>query len=192
MRFNPSSRTDGSSTAARNRRAGAAAVRLTAVMPKDLRRLYEWINDRDTVIFNSPYAPVHFKNHVEWFDQVRQRKDLVLFAIRADGRLVGTCQLQGIHPVHRCAELQIRIGLKQDRGKGYGTSAVSQLLRFGFLDRNLNRIGLHVFADNAAALRLYQKSGFKEEGRLRSAAFVDGEFKDLVLLSLLRSEYRPR
>ena len=179
-------------TTRKNRKLETADVRLTAVGPQDVQRLYEWINDRDSVIFNNTYMPVHFKNHVEWFDEVRRRQDLVLFAIRTNERLVGTCQLHGIHPVHRCAELQIRIGSQQDRGKGYGTSAVSQLLRFGFLDRNLNRIGLHVFADNSPALRLYVKSGFKEEGRLREAAFIDGKCKDVVLLSLLRSEYHGR
>jgi RimJ/RimL family protein N-acetyltransferase len=64
------------------------------------------------------------------------------------------------------------------------------LLRFGFADRNLNRIALHVIAGNAPAVRLYQAVGFREEGRLRQAAFVDGEFKDVLLYSLLRSEFK--
>jgi RimJ/RimL family protein N-acetyltransferase len=114
---------------------------------------------------------------------------MVLFAIRVGGHLVGTCQLHGIQPIHRTAELQIRIGRASDRGKGYGTKAVSQLVRFGFLDRNLNRIALHVFADNTAAVRLYTKIGFKEEGRLRQAVFIDGHFKDVLIFSLLRSEF---
>jgi RimJ/RimL family protein N-acetyltransferase len=165
-------------------------VKLIPVVPEDVALLYEWINDRDLVLLSSPYTPVHFANHVEWFDHVRRRRDVVLFAIRVDERLVGTCQLHSIHPIHRSAELQIRIGLKQDRGRGYGRSAVSQLLRFGFADRNLNRIALHVIAGNAPAVRLYQAVGFREEGRLRQAAFVDGEFKDVLLYSLLRSEFK--
>ncbi|HZP94412.1 MAG TPA: GNAT family protein [Burkholderiales bacterium] len=167
-------------------------MRLDAVRTEDLELLYEWINDRETVVFNSPYSPVHFRNHLDWFEQVRRRDDLVLFAIRADGRLVGTCQLHDIHVLHRSAELQIRIGSRIDRGKRYGTAAVSQLVRFGFRDRNLNRIGLHVLADNAAAIRLYVRAGFREEGRLREAAFIDGAFKDLILFSVLRSEFEGR
>jgi len=168
---------------------GNSGVSLDSVKPGDLPSLFAWINDRDTVIFNSPYAPVHWDNHVEWFDSVRKREDLVLFAIRAEGRLVGTCQLHGIHALHRSAELQIRIGASADRGRGWGTAAVAQLLRFGFLDRNLNRICLHVFSDNVPAMRLYARAGFREEGRLKQAAFVDGAFKDVVLFSVLRQEH---
>ena len=173
-----------------NEDAKDADVRLVAVGPEDLTSLYAWINDRDTVIFNSPYSPVHLKNHLEWFDSIRSREDIVLFGIRSGGRLVGTCQLHSIHPVHRTADLQIRIGSTDDRRKGFGFSAIKQLLQFGFFDRNLNRIALHVFADNTAARQLYAKAGFKEEGRLRQAAFVDGGFKDLIILSLLQSEFR--
>jgi RimJ/RimL family protein N-acetyltransferase len=116
----------------------------------------------------------------------------VLFAIRSipDDRLVGTCQLHSLHTIYRSAELQIRIGERDNQGKGYGSEAVYLLLRHGFEDRNLHRIGLHVFDDNLAAIRIYTKAGFKEEGRLREAAFINGRLKDILLFGLLRSEFR--
>ncbi len=165
-------------------------VYLGPLLDPDVHKLFAWINDRETVLLNAPFALVHFKTHTEWFDAVRQRADTAIFAIRAiDGdRLVGSCQLHSIHPVHRSAELQIRIGDAKDRGKGYGREALKSLLHHGFADRNLNRIQLHVFSDNLAAIRLYTRAGFQEEGRLRQAAFIDGTFKDVVVMSLVRSE----
>ena len=178
----------------RNQHPSAVLVRLCAVQEADLPLLFEWINDRDTALLNSAYAPVHFANHVDWFNAARRRSDVVLFAIRAlaDDRLVGTCQLHSIHPVYCSAELQIRIGSPGDRGKGYGSDAVYQLLRHGFDDRNLHRIGLHVFSDNQPAIRLYTKAGFKDEGRLREAAFIDGRFKDVLLFGLLRKDFQGK
>lgn len=167
-------------------------VNLTPLSRADSDALFGWINDREQVLFNSPYRPVHRPQHDAWFESILKRHDVALFGIRtvADGRLIGTCQLTDIHPLHRGAELRIRIGVPQDRGQGHGAEACRLLLAFGFRDLNLHRIWLQVFDDNEPALKLYRKLGFLEEGRQRQAAFVDGRFKSIVLMSMLREEYR--
>src|SRR4029079_19070609 len=109
---------------------------------RDAEALWEWINTRDLVVLSSPYRPVHAANHQGWFEQIQKQSDAVIFGIRssATGLLIGTCQLHSIHPVHRSAELQIRIGRSEARGKGYGSTALCQLLHFGFNDLNLRRV----------------------------------------------------
>jgi len=87
------------------------------------------------------------------------------------------------------AELQIRIGDAADRGRGVGSEAVGLLLRFAFDDLNLQRVQLHVFADNAAAIRVYEKAGFVREGVLRQAAHIGGKYVDVVLMGILREDY---
>jgi RimJ/RimL family protein N-acetyltransferase len=115
------------------------------------------------------------------------RDDVYLFGIRqlTSGRLIGSCQLLSLDRTQRKAELQIRIGDEQARGRGYGTQAVELLVRFGFVDLNLHRIALHVFADNEAAIRTYEKAGFQREGLLRGAAYVDGRYLDVVVMGIL-------
>jgi len=166
-------------------------VILTPLSQEDSPLLWQWINTRALVTQSSTYRPVHAGSHEEWFAGIQKRPDSVVFAIRllADNKLIGTCQLHSIQPVHRCAELQIRIGLVECRGKGYGAQALQQLLEFGFRDLNLNRIHLHVLADNQAARRLYARHGFQQEGCLRSAAFIDGRYQDILIMALLRDEY---
>jgi len=162
-------------------------VRLSPIQQKDSRTLFRWINDRDLVILSAPYRFVSHERHRLWFNTVQQRDDTRIFAIRlgTTGRLIGTCQLHGIDPMARSAELQIRIGCSDVRGRGYGTDAVNQLVRFGFDDLNLHRIHLHVFATNAAAHRAYEKAGFVVEARLRDAAYIDGRYVDVLIMSVL-------
>ena len=169
----------------------SAQVALAPVTAEDLPFLFSWINDRETVLRNAPYKPVHAGAHRQWFESVRQRTDVALFAIRllADDSLIGTCQLINMHTIHRNAELQIRIGVAQQRGKGYGGEATRLLLNHAFKDLNLHRVGLHVFADNAAALRMYEKAGMRREGVLREAAHIDGRYVDVVEMGILRSEH---
>lgn len=154
---------------------------------EDSETLFKWINDRDLMIFNAPYKPVGSSHHRSWFESVQERGDAIIFAIRErTGRLVGTCQLVNRHPVHRSAELQIRIGDPKDRGRGYGTAAVHQLLQFAFRDWNLNRVQLFVIDGNEAALGAYEKCGFKREGLLHHAIYIDGSYRDLIVMGVLR------
>jgi RimJ/RimL family protein N-acetyltransferase len=47
-----------------------------------------------------------------------------------------------------------------------------------------------VVADNERAIRSYEKVGFRQEGKLREAVFVDGSYRDLLLMSILGREYQ--
>ena len=169
----------------------AEHISLTHLSIDDLPALAAWINDREQVLFNSPYKPVHESQHQAWFESIHQRNDLVIFGIRLleSNNLIGSCQLHSINHVHRSTELQIRIGEPTQRGQWYGTEEVLLSLDFAFKDLNLHRVYLHVFSTNAAAIRLYEKIGFGHEGLLRKAAHIDGAYMDVVVMSILREEH---
>ncbi|MEN6401563.1 MAG: GNAT family protein, partial [Armatimonadia bacterium] len=75
---------------------------------------------------------------------------------------------------------------------GYGTDAMLTLCGFGFNQCNLHRIQLDVFAENARAIRCYEKVGFVHEGRRREAIFRHGRYQDLIVMGLLAEEYREK
>lgn len=166
-------------------------VSLSPIVQSELPRLFSWINDRDLVLLNAPYKPITEGEHAAWFESVENRDDIVIFGISVleTGKLIGTCQLHTINYIHRSAELQIRIGEREERGKGYGTEATRLLLDFAFKDLNLHRVHLHVLANNEAARRMYKKLGFVEEGILRKAGHIDGVYVDIVVMGILRDEY---
>ncbi len=166
-------------------------IALVPLRETDAPLLHEWINDRDQVLLSAPYRPVHEPDHLVWFRTIRERDDVEIFGIRLleDDRLIGSCQLLGIDPLHGTADLQIRIGAAAERGRGYGADAVRRLLVHAFADLRLRRVCLHVFADNAAALALYESTGFRREGLLRAGAFIDGEPVDVVVMGILAEEF---
>ena len=167
------------------------SVRLAPLRSSDSPQLFEWINDREQVLFNAAFAPIHEGNHQAWFDAIQMRPDVVIFGIRTLGedRLIGSCQLLNINKLHQNAELQIRLGHVASRGRGYGKEALHLLLQFAFRDLNLHRVYLHVFASNERARALYRNAGMREDGLLRDAAFIDGAFADICVMSILRGEF---
>lgn len=166
-------------------------VYLAPLRDEDLPLLFTWINDRDTALWNAPYHPVSESDHRAWAGAVAAAADRTFFVIKRkrDGHAIGACQLHSIHPVHRTAELQIRIGDVADRGHGFGSEALRLLLKFAFEDLNLHRVQLNVFATNAPAIRVYEKAGFVREGTLRQAAHIDGFYVDVVVMGILREDH---
>ena len=164
-------------------------VTLTEVKFSDAEILFRWINDPELVRLHGPYRPIAWGEHLRWLDQLSANPSQVVFAVRlsGDGPPIGLLQIRSIHAVHNSAELLIRIGPAEARGQGHGTQALRKGLAFAFGDLNLERVFLHVFADNPGAIRAYERAGFILEGRLRRAAFIAGEWKDVLLMACLRN-----
>ena len=121
------------------------------------------------------------------------RSDVMLAIIDKKSRLhIGNVKLGPISWIHRCATLGIMIGDKECWGKGMGGEATRLMVEYGFYKLNLHRIDLGVFAEHDAAVRCYEKIGFKIEGRMREDLFQGGEYKDRLWMAVLRSEYESQ
>lgn len=82
----------------------------------------------------------------------------------------------------------IGIGVHDDHhGTGIGTALLSELVDAADNWFGLKRLELTVYADNAAAIALYRKFGFEQEGLLRAYAFRAGAYADALTMARLRS-----
>ena len=109
--------------------------------------------------------------------------------VRAEDQLIGSASLFGMSPINHTAELGICIGDTEYQNKGYGSEAVVLVVRFGFDELGLNRIGLCVWARNERGIRAYEKAGFIREGTNRQAIFRHGRYEDLHQYALLREDW---
>jgi len=114
------------------------------------------------------------------------------FAIHLKGEAepIGVISLMNISSANASAELSVIVGHPEDRHQGYGAEAIDAIIRYGFEELDLNRIGLSVFEFNEDAISTYDKLGFREEGRLRQALQRDGDFHDAILMSIRKSDGR--
>jgi len=106
----------------------------------------------------------------------------------SEGRLLGSVTLHWMPPA-KSATFGIFIGDKAEWDKGHGQAAVRALAGHGFGVLGLNRIGLNCDATNARAIRCYEKVGFQHEGVMREHRYVDGEYRDSVVMGLLKKEW---
>jgi RimJ/RimL family protein N-acetyltransferase len=169
-------------------------IRLRAVEREDVKRFCVWINDPEVTRHLTLNLPMSTADEENWFDSLSKRdqaeKPLVIEVRDGDGwKMIGNCGVFGIDPIAHLAELGIMIGEKDEWNKGYGTETMSLLLRHCFETLNLNRVFLQVYAENVRGKRAYEKAGFMEEGRLREAVYKRGKYDDVIMMSVLRSEW---
>lgn len=117
-----------------------------------------------------------------------RRDQLFAIVLRGDDIYVGNCGLHGIDFVDRVARLGIVIGRRDQWGRGFGSEAVRLLCQHAFDTLDLRKLLFSCFATNDRGLHLARQFGFQLEGRLREQVFVEGQWVDLLLLGLLRSD----
>jgi RimJ/RimL family protein N-acetyltransferase len=166
------------------------SVAIAPLMPEDTGQLFIWMNDVSAARLDLAYRPTDWMAFKAWLDELARTNAQVLFAIRKlfEPRIIGFVIFKNIQFVHRSADIGVRIGYEAERGKGYGKRALELALNFAWNHLNLHRVSLTVFAHNERAIAAYRSVGFVEEGRQRDAAFIDGEWVDVVLMAALRPE----
>jgi [ribosomal protein S5]-alanine N-acetyltransferase len=163
-------------------------IQIGPITVQDSEPLFRWFNDPLAARLDYAWRPVDGLSHQKWITSVGTDPSQVWFAIRRHGNpaIIGYAILRNISAVHRSAEFGLRIGEDGDRGRGLGKQAASQVLQFGWRALNLNRIQVSVFAGNERALRLYAGLGFRREGVLRRAQFIDGAWTNTIIMGALR------
>jgi RimJ/RimL family protein N-acetyltransferase len=162
-------------------------VGIGPLLPEDTATMFVWTNDIETLAMDIPYRPMDGVAFANFLSTAANDPTRVLFAIRLAGAAsaVGFLLFSNISAVNRSAELGIRIGRENDRGRGIGTAAMALALEYAWTHLNLARVQLKVIADNPRAIRAYAKAGFMIEGRHTNAAFVAGKWHDMLTMAAL-------
>lgn len=121
----------------------------------------------------------------KWMDDVIAKGKAVQYIILNDNLPIGSVYIRDIDHIHKNGEFGIFIGEKEALGKGLGFLATKKILKIAFERLHLHRVYLRVFPDNISAIKSYEKAGFVKEGLLKDTVFVDGEFKDMLLMAII-------
>ncbi|MCC6382131.1 MAG: GNAT family N-acetyltransferase [Dehalococcoidia bacterium] len=168
-------------------------VRLRAREPEDEPLLYAWFNDPSVTEHLAIRYPLSHRDEHAFLERAASVSYAgASFAVvtRADDRLIGGVSLERTSPENRSAVLGVAIGDRTCWDGGYGTDAMRTVCRVGFEMMNLHRVELDVFAANERARHVYEKVGFRLEGRRRDAHYKHGRYQDVLVMGLLEGELR--
>ena len=173
-------------------------IRLRGPEKDDIPRFTAWLNDPEVRQGLMLYLPMAEWQEEQWFEALAGRpidEVPLTIEIEVDGEgwvPIGNIGIMNIEWRHRSGEVGIVIGEKRFWGQGYGRRVMTLILDHAFNTLNLNRVFLRVYENNERAKRSYLGVGFVEEGRNRAAIYQDGEYIDVVMMSILKSEWQEK
>lgn len=160
---------------------------------RDLESLYQkWLNDFSVMApLGSSLRPITGEDAETIYEQTSKNNHEAWFTVyeKVTMRPLGIAGLRDIDKLHRTAELVIFLGEKERWGQGYGTEATRLTLDYGFTALGLENIMLRVFSFNERAIRVYEKVGFQEIGRRRSAFRLAGKPHDVIFMDFLAADF---
>ncbi|MEJ5304928.1 MAG: GNAT family protein [Ignavibacteria bacterium] len=150
---------------------------------KDLPIIKSWLEDKEGRFF----LLSRLDNQQETIDEVFENENNLLGTIcLKDKTPIGLIAYLNIDEYHRKAELRKMIGVTKERGKGYGNEATKAWIEYGFFTLNLEKIYLTTINTDIKNIRINEALGFRVEGLLRNELKINGEYYDVLQMSLLK------
>ena len=131
------------------------------------------VNDIENVgrFIGKSRPPITAEQETKWV-QKKLAKGAPLFSMldRETGAFIGNIEFMDV--TDGAGELGIAITASM-QDKGYGMEAITAMVRYGMDQMDLTRIFLSVFPDNARAIHVYEKCGFREYDRTEDDVFME-------------------
>jgi ribosomal-protein-alanine N-acetyltransferase len=163
---------------------------------RHLANAVAWLNDPEvtewTLVGDFPIgrlAETEFFQRVERADPGSGGTDLVLAVETLAGEHIGFTGFHRIDLRHGCAVTGLLIGRKEMWRRGLATDAVRVRTRYAFEVLGLRLLLSEAMDGNVASLRMLERAGYRQVGRIPHRYFKRGAYRDALLFALERDAW---
>lgn len=145
-----------------------------------------WLTDREVTRYipTFPYS-LSKKTQEDFIRNTRVDDTDRTFIIETEDEVpIGICSLNNIDWVNSTAEIRVVLYAKNCWGRGYGFDTVKTMTNYGMMQLNIQTLYANLIEENERAIKCFQKAGYEIEGTLRSRLFKDGQFKNMISMSI--------
>ena len=148
---------------------------------------------------------LHLREWLPWVDHMRSVEDFrkyiniskqryanhteIGYVILKDHVMIGRLGLYNIDLINKNASIGYWLD-KDWMGQGIITRCCKAIIDEGFSHLQLNRIEIRAATANVKSQAIPQRLGFKKEGIIRQGEFVNNQFVDLYVYSMLKEEWQ--
>ena len=148
-------------------------------------RYYEW----------TERTPEDVRAFIQRFLDQQQETPRIKFqlaiTLKGSDELIGNCGVRMASAGAREADIGYELA-PQYWGQGFATEAARAIVQFGFTQLRPHRISAWCIAENAGSVRVLEKLGMRQEGRLREKEYFKGRWWDTLLFAVLDYEWGER
>ena len=166
---------------------------LRPVSKKDAGDLFEVYSDTE-MMQNRDLFPLktmeEARNLADFFIRGMKEKTMLRWGmeLKENGVLIGTCGFTSFSEQDKRASIEFDM-IGKPKGRSLMRETILVLLNFIFTNTDINRVEALVESQDMKAPELLKKIGFKKEGDLREYKMRRGKLTDMILWSMLRSDF---
>lgn len=144
----------------------------------------DWINDPEVVMYTESRFRKHTRHDIEQFvASVENDPTSIMWGLFIGPKHIGNIKLGPVDWHHAYSEIGIILGSKSHWGKSYGTKAISLVSNWALETLSLHKLIAGICDGNTGSVRAFEKAGFDVEARQSSHYYLDGEYKDRLILA---------
>ena len=164
-------------------------VNLRVMEKEDVPLLVDWWSNLE--FWGEYFSPIQrTKTEMEKFLESNPLEYRQFIIEKEDGtKIGGIAHFNVLAPYGKTLEMGYAL-LPSERGKGYCTEAAQIMVDYLFLSKDIVCIQATTDVGNVASQKVLEKTGFQKEGTMRKRFFSNGEWKDTVMFSILREEWK--
>ena len=157
--------------------------------PNDAEKVLAYLNQVAGESENISFGPGEFELSVEeeraFLRHIAQSPTSVYLIAEIAGEIAGTLSFStGKRPrLQHAGEFGMTV-LRRYWNRGTGSQMLAYLIDWARQTGTIRKINLRVRVDNLAAIHLYEKYGFVQEGRVTREFYLHGQFVDAYMMGL--------
>lgn len=155
---------------------------LTKDADKILKYLRKTADQTDFLSYTLDEFKVTIAQEVKYIQNLN-KPNCAFFIAEIGGEIVGKVTMTGGKTSRTEHVSDLSISVDEDYwGRKIGSNLLQQALDWAYQSKVITKVALKVNHNNPLAIKLYQKFGFQEEGRLKNDLKVNGEYVDSILM----------
>jgi len=167
------------------------AIKLRALEPGDVDRLYLWENNPANWKVShtqAPYSRHALAAYIDSVNDIYTDKQLrLIIELKGSGEPIGAVDLFDCDFKNKRTGIGLLIADAHNRGKGMASHVLSLILPYCFHTLGFHQVYCNILHDNLESLALFGKFGFEKIGLKREWTFHNGKFMDEWLLQKLNA-----
>ena len=161
------------------------------IRKNDLPALHEIINMPEVADLLGPIPPLTYEKFEKWHGSYIEEPKHIALVAEIEKKVVGLVALSLEEEIYQYDSWLSIYVHKDFWHKGIGTQLIKAVINYA-KDIGLKRISLGVYAENEAAIRMYEKIGFKSEGYSKYGIYTFERYMDTIMMGLLLDEDLPK
>ncbi len=160
----------------------------------DLPLRVKWLNDPEIYSTLVSDYPVSLAKTEAWFSKGLFDPTKVHFSIvdKESNLPIGMTGLLQIDTRHSKAQMYITIGESEFHGRRYPDQIIPELLKYAFIELNLNKVYLWTIPCNSRGRKVYERNGFVQEAEMNEHMYCRGKYQSIIQHRVLKSEFMER